>query len=346
MHNLLFSRRDKTGLRASVDPHNTRLQAGALSDLPLVTIVTPSFNQGALLRQCMATIEAQTYPRIQHIVVDGMSDDGTEGLLREWESPPMRRYIREPDAGMYDAINKGLRIADGDLVAYLNCDDLYFRYTISVLAAAITGSDADVVFGDMVRVYEDGRVWLKLLPPYRKSLYGYFYQFAQPSTMWRRSVSAELDGFDPAFRYAGDADFFLRAGRAGKRFYHVDEILSVERHMGTSLSAVHRQRLKLETKQSVSKHAQSLPFMERVVWSRFKVVCAIVQQFSIAFAFFQQYSSKARNRWPQFLANGYLRTFHPLALLVNVLPEPLSRRKLHIGNFAIDKVLSSTEPVG
>ena len=93
---------------------------------PLFSIVTPTLNRRELLEWTLRSIRGQSYPDLEHVVVDGGSTDGTLALLAEFEGTYPLRWISEPDGGMYNAINKGLRMASGDILAYLNSDDLYF----------------------------------------------------------------------------------------------------------------------------------------------------------------------------------------------------------------------------
>ena len=94
-----------------------------LPKLPLVSIITPSYNRARFIEETILSIQEQSYPRIEHIVVDGGSSDGTLQILMKYGD--QLSWISEPDEGMYDAINKGFRRAQGDILAWLNTDDTY-----------------------------------------------------------------------------------------------------------------------------------------------------------------------------------------------------------------------------
>ena len=106
-----------------VDPR-ARYPQGMQEDGTLVSIVTPTYNRAPLLRHTMASVRRQTHRAIEHIVIDGGSTDGTIHSLRQAEGTYPLRWVSEPDKGMYHAINKGLAMASGDILAYLNSDDL------------------------------------------------------------------------------------------------------------------------------------------------------------------------------------------------------------------------------
>src|SRR4030067_3134955 len=97
----------------------------AKQDLPLVSIITPSLNQGEFIEETILSVKNQTYENIEHIIVDGGSTDDTLNILKKYAGSYRMRWLSEPDNGMYQAINKGMRLANGEILAYLNSDDLY-----------------------------------------------------------------------------------------------------------------------------------------------------------------------------------------------------------------------------
>jgi glycosyltransferase involved in cell wall biosynthesis len=297
----------------------------------LITVVTPAWNQARFLRDCLLAVSGQSYGEVEHIVVDGGSSDGTLGLLAEWADPPKRRYVSEPDRGMYEALNKGFRLAKGELFAYLNCDDLYLPHSVEVLVKAQKKTGADVVYGDMVRLYEDERVVFKLQPSWDSGFYGRYYQLAQPSTLWTRELFEALGGFDSTYRYAGDTDFFLRAAALGARFAHVDEIVCVERHRAGSLSAAFQDRHREEIRRAVRSHGRRGSPWERVVGDPARILRALGRQAVLAAAFSRAFRSSSPGRWARFLGAGYLESLSTAKLLLNVVPAPLLPRKVSAG---------------
>lgn len=103
----------------------------ASSELPLVTVITPSFNQGKFIRETIESVLTQDYPHIEHIVIDGGSSDETVCILKEYESRDSRfHFVSEPDNGQSHALNKGLKLAKGSIIGWLNSDDTYLTKSV------------------------------------------------------------------------------------------------------------------------------------------------------------------------------------------------------------------------
>jgi glycosyltransferase involved in cell wall biosynthesis len=206
-------------------------RAGRLmTPTPLVSIVTPTLNQGRFIEQTIRSIKGQSYPNVEHIVVDGGSTDDTLEILRRSEGTYNLRWLSEPDRGMYDAINKGMRLAGGEILAYLNSDDLYFPWTLEVVVDHFSRHpEADVVFGDVLGIEElSGAEELRLQPPFRYDFLLRAGSLLQPAVFWRRRVHEKAQEFDSALTLAGDLDFWLRLG-PGTAYLKIDEVLAVER---------------------------------------------------------------------------------------------------------------------
>ena len=202
---------------------------------PLVSIVTPTLDQGRFIEQTIRSIMAQSYDHFEHIVIDGGSTDETLDILRRYEGRYPMRWLSEPDEGMYDAINKGMRLATGDILAYLNSDDLYFPWTLEVVVEAFRRRpDADLVFGDALAVGDEtGAQQAYLFPPFDLQYIRERGLIAQPAVFWRRRVVNEEGLFDTSLRYVADCDYWMRVGER-QRFHKVNEFLAVERdHAGT-----------------------------------------------------------------------------------------------------------------
>ena len=214
---------------------------------PLVSIVTPTLNQGQFIGATIQSIKAQRYRNVEHIIVDGGSTDETLDIVRLHEGTYPMRWISEPDGGMYDAVNKGIRLARGEILAYLNSDDVYFPWTIdTVVAAFASGRPIDIAFGDGIHVDDEtGAQHLMLLPPFTKSSLAILGSLVQPAAFWHRTVLDASGGFDPSLRYVGDLDFWLRAAKPG-RVVHIDEVLAVERGHAARLSVAAADRIALE----------------------------------------------------------------------------------------------------
>jgi glycosyltransferase involved in cell wall biosynthesis len=200
-----------------------------LSQRPLVSVVTPSLNQAPYILQTVRSVRDQSYEDIEHIVVDGGSTDGTVEILAGLEGSSLFRWTSEPDRGMYDAINKGLESATGDILAYLNSDDLYVPWAVERIVDFFANHpEADLVYGDYIRLDVEGREMLLLQPPYNAPYIRRSGYIPQPTTFWRREVWEAIGPFDSTLFFVGDCDYWIRVGR---RFgiVKLDEVLAYDR---------------------------------------------------------------------------------------------------------------------
>lgn len=217
-----------------------------------VSVITATWNSAATLRDTIESVLAQTYPDIEHIIVDGGSTDETIQLVREYEPRynGRLRYVSEPDRGIYDAMNKGIGMATGEVVGILNSDDFYTSSdVVETLAGELAGSHADAVFGDIhfvegedldkcVRYYSSAgfRRWKMLLG----------FMPAHPSFYCRKEVYSRFGLFSTSYKVAADFENLLRLIYVGKiSIKYVPKDCVTMRTGGASTSglASHRQIL-------------------------------------------------------------------------------------------------------
>jgi glycosyltransferase involved in cell wall biosynthesis len=196
--------------------------------MTLVSIVTPSLNQARFLTEAIASVRAQTYEPLEHIVVDGGSSDGSVELLRASES---LTWISEPDEGQSHALNKGFALARGEILGWLNADDAYLPHAVAQGVEALESSGAGLVYADVERVNDDRvnprrirsrptwDLWTEL-----NDGNGVF----SPSVFFTRSAFEAVGGLDESLHLTMDYDLWLRIG---KRFgaHHVDAVWSLQR---------------------------------------------------------------------------------------------------------------------
>lgn len=206
-----------------------RLEDNAL-ERPLVSVITPSLNQGAYIGQTLSSVAGQEYPRVEHIVVDGGSTDGTLDVVRSHEGRYDMCWVSEPDGGMYEAINKGLRMARGGVLAYLNADDRYFPWTISTVVGEMSAyPEASFVFGDVFNIEEGANSSAVIFyPPFRLGHVRRSGFLGQPAVFWRRSVFEDCGGFDESLKFVADCDYWMRIG-ARLQSRKIAEALALER---------------------------------------------------------------------------------------------------------------------
>jgi glycosyltransferase involved in cell wall biosynthesis len=191
----------------------------------LMSVITPTKNSGKYLKHCIASVMGQTR-EVEHIVVDGGSSDDTLTLLAGYDHI---KWSSEPDEGMYHAINKGLSIAKGEIVGYLNADDRYAINTSStVLEVFENYPDIDFVYGGCTYIDENGSALYtyRALPYMPKVLISMKeICWAQPSCFWRRRVHERIGSFDATLRYCGDYDFFLRLISKNFKGFRIRQVL-------------------------------------------------------------------------------------------------------------------------
>lgn len=196
---------------------------------PLVSILTPSFNQGRWLGDNIASVANQTYPCVEHVVVDGGSTDESVTVLES--ASPRVRWVSEPDRGQSDAINKAFRLSRGEIIGWLNSDDAYF--TSDAIDVAVReferNPDAAVVYGHAALVNAEGLILHTLwVPPFSPRILRLRNFIVQPAAFIRRAAVAPLLA-DETFDYAMDRELWLRLSTRG-RFLRVNRILAVDRH--------------------------------------------------------------------------------------------------------------------
>ncbi len=179
--------------------------------MKLVSIVTPSFNQARYLEQTLRSVLEQDYPRIEYIVIDGASTDGSVEIIEKYRDR-LAFWVSEKDAGQADAINKGLARASGEIVAWLNSDDFYFPGAVAAAVKAFEAHpEAGLIYGDTVAVDEAGE--FIHFPKYAQwSLEDLltFHILGQPAVFMRREVLLKAGFLDPSFHFLLDHHLWVR----------------------------------------------------------------------------------------------------------------------------------------
>ena len=211
---------------------------------PNVSVITPSFNQAKFLEETLRSVELQHYRPIQQIVVDGGSTDGTVGLLHEWSRRDHGAgysfgWISEPDRGHADALNKGFDRAQGEIVGWLNSDDVYFDTRVVQRAVLVLAGhpQVDLVFGDVALISESSglqMIWCFPSFNYARALRGYL--LPQPTAFFRKSL-IDKHRLEPTLKLAPDTALWLMIGREA-RFLHVGAIQAGDRDHGGRLTNV------------------------------------------------------------------------------------------------------------
>ncbi len=184
------------------------------STQPLVSVVTPSYNQAAFLAHTLRSVLGQDYPRVEYIVVDGGSTDGSVEVLRRY-APRLAWWVSEPDAGQADALRKGFARARGDILAWLNSDDMYAPGAIAAAVRALQAHPrAGWVVGDALSIDAAGRPFHHHHGgPWALPALMTLHILPQPAVFFRRAAYEQAGGVDPSFRFLMDHHLWLRMAR-------------------------------------------------------------------------------------------------------------------------------------
>lgn len=202
------------------------------------SIVTATYNRADTVRQAITSIQKQAYKDVTHVVVDGASTDGTLEVVRA-HLDVCDRLISEPDHGIYDALNKGLALATGDIVGVLHSDDFFAdEQVLADVALAFSDPEVDVVYGDLDYVAKGNtdkviRHWVA--GPYSRARLAWGWMPPHPTLFVRRRVIEQWGGYDTSFRIAADYDAILRYfSRGGVRAAYIPRVLVKMRVGGES----------------------------------------------------------------------------------------------------------------
>jgi glycosyltransferase involved in cell wall biosynthesis len=186
-----------------------------VSDLPLVSIVTPSLDHGPFIEATVRSVLEQDYPRVEYLVVDGGSTDQTLDILRRYDRS--LRWVSEPDGGQGAAINKGLRLMSGEILGWLNSDDVYEPQAISAAVEFLRQHpDAALVYGDATHIDTEGKEIGPCSYVEPANLHRLIHEvdyIVQPAAFFTRTAFEAVGGLDESLRWTLDYDLWLKIGR-------------------------------------------------------------------------------------------------------------------------------------
>ena len=205
-------------------------------ELPLVTIITPAYNRAAYLKEVIASVLDQEYPRVEYIVLDDGSKDNTVEILKQHEG--RIRWESHPNMGETRTVNKGFRMASGDIICVVNSDDPLLPGAISeIVKYMVAMPETIVAYPDWKMIDENGRTirYMRTFDYNYIDMLRWHHCIPGPGSFFRREIAEKLHGRDSQFRYVGDFDFWLRAGLKG-HFVRVPKILATFRMHSESAS--------------------------------------------------------------------------------------------------------------
>lgn len=228
-------------------------------NLPTISVITPSFNQGSFLARTIASVASQSHLALEHLVFDGGSSDATITVLQQ--SGPAVRWVSQPDLGQADAVNQGLQAARGELIAWINSDDIYYSGAFERIAGRFAADPTlDVLYGDADHIDTHDRpfepyptaCWDPLLLPQVCFI-------CQPALFFRRRVLDRVGLLDASLRYCMDYHYWLRLAAAGCRIAYLPEKLAGSRLYATNKTLADRPAVHREIAEMLKRTTGSVP---------------------------------------------------------------------------------------
>lgn len=202
---------------------------------PLVSIITVTLNSAEHLETAVQSVIEQSYPNIEYIIVDGGSTDGTLDIVKKYGNR-VTKWVSEPDKGIYDAMNKGIKLASGELIGILNSDDWYEKDTVqTVVDISLLHPDYGLFHGDLLFWSEDLKPLYTLKPDISFKEIWNKMPVNHPTCFVRKEIYEKMGNFTLKYKIANDYDLILRLFVNGVKFKYIDRKLTNMRTGGLSM---------------------------------------------------------------------------------------------------------------
>ena len=239
-----------------------------------ISIITVCYNSEVTIENTLRSVATQTYPYIEHIIIDAQSSDGTMDIVNHYRAR-LTHVVSEPDRGMYDAMNKGLNLATGDVIGFLNSDDVFADNTVlEQVAEAFSKKGVDACYADLVYVDKENmtkvtRYWKSR--PYEDGLFEKGWMPAHPTFYARRWVYEKYGKYDLAYRRQSDFELTLRFLAVHKiNTIYIPKVLVRMRSGGASRGVWHILEGNIESYRACRKHSLNVTplFIAKKIISR------------------------------------------------------------------------------
>ncbi len=264
----------------------------AASPWPKISVVTPSFNQAEFLERTILSVLDQNYPNLEYIVIDGGSTDGSIEIIRKY-ADHLAYWVSEPDRGQSHALNKGFNKATGEIVGWLNSDDLYCHGALHLAAQALLGDlTAEACFGGIYIIDKDDQIVNALwpTPPDKRYTFHVGLDIHQQALFWRRSLMARIGMIDESLNFVMDLDFILRILLNAK-------IIRIKSHLGmfrlhvaaktTTIKGVSRKEHQVIRERYARQFPSSLPLLVNRTWLRGRRLLQVIEDAPVAYLRFK-----------------------------------------------------------
>ncbi|MBN2396212.1 MAG: glycosyltransferase [Candidatus Atribacteria bacterium] len=222
-----------------------------------ISIITIVYNNKDYIGDCIESLLCQSYKNIEHIVIDGGSTDGTQAVIEKYKDM-LGYYVSEKDSGLYNALNKGIKTATGDIIGILHSDDLFFsKESIREIIEAFHYSKADVVYSNGVFVSRENSSKVKRIyraKPYKTWYLSWGWIPLHTGIFVKKNIFERIGMYDESYRIASDYDFSLRLFKCGAKFYFLDRYVVKMRLGGKSTTASLQKLKSQEDLEIIRKH--------------------------------------------------------------------------------------------
>ena len=235
---------------------------------PKISIITVCFNAEKTIRRTIESVVNQSYKNIEYIMVDGQSEDDTVSIIKGFENH-ISKLVSEKDKGIYDAMNKGIDLATGTYLLFLNADDYLISETAveNIVNQINQHADKEIYYGNLV-VYDHtsgrGKIWQ---PDEVSGKLLFNSTLPHPATLYRRSVFEKLGKFDATYKIAADYEFYVRAYAKSAKFQKINMLIAVFSANGVSCSEKYKELTKVERSRTITTHFSSF----KQLYLRFRV---------------------------------------------------------------------------
>jgi glycosyltransferase involved in cell wall biosynthesis len=240
------------------------------NEFPKISIITPSYNQGKFIEHTIKSVIEQNYPNLEYIIIDGGSTDNSLEIIKRYEKY-LSYWTSEPDRGQTHAINKGLAKCTGDIIAYINSDDMYAKNTFFNIQKAFKKYSVNLIYGNFALIdINNNIIQVKReikFDPLMAKIVGYGILIPQPSTFFTRTLFEKTGFFNENYNFCMDAEYWQRASKYCD-FIHLNKILSYFRVHDNSKTRVNSKKIRLAyhaEKQNLLKLSYREMFLSRII---------------------------------------------------------------------------------
>lgn len=233
---------------------------------PKISIITPSYNQGQFLEQTIQSVLLQNYPNLEYIIIDGGSSDNSLEIIKKYEHH-LSFWVSERDSGQTEAINKGLKRATGDIIAWINSDDIYLPGVFNIVADHFQKhSNVEMIYGNAEIIDENGTFLFHKkeisFDKYMGICFGFGLLISQPTAFWKRTVFDKVGYLNESLQYDMDGDFWSRMAFLCQ-MEHIDQLIAQARyHRDAKTVRNFAQRGTLHLEESIREQKNSYQYLK------------------------------------------------------------------------------------